>query len=224
MVRLADVRELAAQEAVKHVHPVHRNAPVSLANHDEGTMRPFSCRLESYPAPAPWRRRSSINCAPRTRPNSAGREREWTWWADTGGGNALASKPPPRCDPVLGARRAYLACTEGDNVLSRIISCTSTSVSLRNSPGRSRFMSSTVTGWEGGETRLIPPGIFTAVPAQPLSHWRLMVCKLLWHHLAASGWSEGKGVSSSRVSPPGPLSISYGHVGCLTARAFPPPV
>jgi hypothetical protein len=25
------------------------------------------------------------------------------------------------------------------------------------------------------------------------------------------------------VSPPGPLSISYGHVGCLKARAFPPP-
>jgi hypothetical protein len=28
----------------------------------------------------------------------------------------------------------------------------------------------------------------------------------------------------SRVSPPGPLSISYGHVGCLNTRAFPPPV
>jgi hypothetical protein len=26
------------------------------------------------------------------------------------------------------------------------------------------------------------------------------------------------------VSPPAPLSISYGHVGCLKARAFPPPV
>jgi hypothetical protein len=25
------------------------------------------------------------------------------------------------------------------------------------------------------------------------------------------------------VNPPGPLSISYGHVGCLKARAFPPP-
>jgi hypothetical protein len=38
------------------------------------------------------------------------------------------------------------------------------------------------------------------------------------------GLFEGKGVSTSRVSPPGPLSISYGHVGCLKARAFPPPV
>jgi hypothetical protein len=38
------------------------------------------------------------------------------------------------------------------------------------------------------------------------------------------GWFEGKGVSTSRVRPPGPLSISYGHVGCLKARAFPPPV
>jgi hypothetical protein len=32
------------------------------------------------------------------------------------------------------------------------------------------------------------------------------------------------GLSTSRVSPPAPLSISYGHVGCLKARAFPPPV
>jgi hypothetical protein len=29
--------------------------------------------------------------------------------------------------------------------------------------------------------------------------------------------------TTSRVSPPGPLSVSYGHVGCLKARAFPPP-
>jgi hypothetical protein len=33
-----------------------------------------------------------------------------------------------------------------------------------------------------------------------------------------------KGVSTSRVSPPGPLSISSGHVGCSNARAFPPTV
>jgi hypothetical protein len=33
---------------------------------------------------------------------------------------------------------------------------------------------------------------------------------------------EGKGVSTSCVSPPGPLSISYDHVGCLKARAFQP--
>jgi hypothetical protein len=38
------------------------------------------------------------------------------------------------------------------------------------------------------------------------------------------GLFEGRGVSSSRVSPPGPLSISFGHVGCLTAGAFPAPV
>jgi hypothetical protein len=38
------------------------------------------------------------------------------------------------------------------------------------------------------------------------------------------GWFEGEGVSTSRVSPPGPLSISYGHVGCVKARACPPPV
>jgi hypothetical protein len=42
-----------------------------------------------------------------------------------------------------------------------------------------------------------------------------------WSH---RGWFETKGVSTSRVSPPGPLSMSYGHVGCLKARAFPPPV
>ena len=40
-----------------------------------------------------------------------------------------------------------------------------------------------------------------------------------WHR-----WFEGKGLSTARASPPGPLSISYGHVGCLKARAFPPPV
>jgi hypothetical protein len=33
-----------------------------------------------------------------------------------------------------------------------------------------------------------------------------------------------KGVSTSRVSPPGALSISYGHMGCWKTRAFPPPV
>jgi hypothetical protein len=38
------------------------------------------------------------------------------------------------------------------------------------------------------------------------------------------GLFEGEGVSTSRESPPGPLSISYGHVGCLKASAFPPPV
>jgi hypothetical protein len=42
-----------------------------------------------------------------------------------------------------------------------------------------------------------------------------------WSH---PGLFEGEGVSTSRVSPPAPLSISYGHVGCLKARAFPPPV
>jgi hypothetical protein len=36
------------------------------------------------------------------------------------------------------------------------------------------------------------------------------------------GLLEGKGVSTSRVSPPGPLSISYGHVGCFKTRASPP--
>jgi hypothetical protein len=43
-------------------------------------------------------------------------------------------------------------------------------------------------------------------------------------YIASCGLFEGKGVSTSRVSPPGPLSMSYGHVGCLKARAFPPPV
>jgi hypothetical protein len=37
-----------------------------------------------------------------------------------------------------------------------------------------------------------------------------------------SSWVAG--VSTSRVSPPGPLSIAYGHVGCVKASAFPPPV
>jgi hypothetical protein len=31
------------------------------------------------------------------------------------------------------------------------------------------------------------------------------------------GLFEGKGVSTSRVSPPGPLSVSFGHVGCWKA-------
>jgi hypothetical protein len=48
--------------------------------------------------------------------------------------------------------------------------------------------------------------------------------QLEWHHLVGSGWFGGKDLTTSRVSPPGPLSISYGHVGCLKARAFPPPV
>ena len=38
-----------------------------------------------------------------------------------------------------------------------------------------------------------------------------------WSH---RGWFEGKGVSTS----PGPLSISYAHVGCLKARASPGPL
>jgi hypothetical protein len=43
------------------------------------------------------------------------------------------------------------------------------------------------------------------------------------HLIWSCGRFEGKGVSTSRVSPAGPLSISYAHVGGLKARAFPPP-
>jgi hypothetical protein len=32
------------------------------------------------------------------------------------------------------------------------------------------------------------------------------------------GLFEGKGVCTSRVSPPGPLSISYGHVGLFAGK------
>jgi hypothetical protein len=46
--------------------------------------------------------------------------------------------------------------------------------------------------------------------------------QLEWRHVVASGWFEGRGASTFRASPPGPLSIPYGHVGCLKARAFPP--
>jgi hypothetical protein len=51
-------------------------------------------------------------------------------------------------------------------------------------------------------------------------------CEMNWNDTTWThrGWFEGSGVSTSRVSPPGPLSISYGHVGCLKARAFPPRV
>jgi hypothetical protein len=43
-------------------------------------------------------------------------------------------------------------------------------------------------------------------------------------YIGSSGQFEGRGVSTSRESPPAPLSISYGRVGSLKARAFPPPV
>ena len=49
----------------------------------------------------------------------------------------------------------------------------------------------------------------------------------MWYYTVY--WSNRSGlkagVSTSRVceSPPGPLSISHGHVSCLKARAFPPP-
>jgi hypothetical protein len=36
--------------------------------------------------------------------------------------------------------------------------------------------------------------------------------------------SSPPALSTSRVSPPSPLSISYGHGGCLKARHFPPRV
>jgi hypothetical protein len=52
-----------------------------------------------------------------------------------------------------------------------------------------------------------------------------VLCATLNVIIWSCGLFEGKGVSTSRVSPPGPLSVSsYGHVGCLKARAFPPPV
>jgi hypothetical protein len=47
-----------------------------------------------------------------------------------------------------------------------------------------------------------------------------------WAHLGILQvyvWHHSEGFVAPRVSPPGPLSISYGHVGCLKARAFPPP-
>ena len=46
--------------------------------------------------------------------------------------------------------------------------------------------------------------------------------RLEWHRAAGRilGLFDGKSVCTSRMSPPGPLLISYGHVGCLKARAF----
>jgi hypothetical protein len=63
---------------------------------------------------------------------------------------------------------------------------------------------------------LAPPKCCFRLPCEPTRS----TLNIIW----SCGLFEGKGVSNSRVSPPGPLSISYGHVGCLKARAFPPPV
>ena len=40
--------------------------------------------------------------------------------------------------------------------------------------------------------------------------WNGMLYKLLWHHVSHWGLVEGKGLSTSRVSPPGPLSLMGG--------------
>jgi hypothetical protein len=45
------------------------------------------------------------------------------------------------------------------------------------------------------------------------------------HHPASTSLSPPYPARCAlQAAPPGPLSISYGHVGCLKARAFPPPV
>jgi hypothetical protein len=61
-------------------------------------------------------------------------------------------------------------------------------------------------------------------PTRGVSASRVEPTRSTLNIIWARGLFEGKGVSTSRVSPPGPLSISHGHVGCLKARAFPPPV
>jgi hypothetical protein len=107
------------------------------------------------------------------------------------------------------------------------------------------FPAAGVTGWACGaiESRLVAMaqryrtvlqrlgggrgGIESARPNQSVLYCD--PCRLLFRIAWKTpgriwGWFEGKGLSTSRVSPPAPLSISYGHVGCLKARAFPPPV
>jgi hypothetical protein len=64
----------------------------------------------------------------------------------------------------------------------------------------------------------IPPR--SQLYAPPRFHLGAAPASITW---SQRGWFEGGGVSTSRVSPPGPLSTPYGHVGCLKARAFPPP-
>ena len=61
-------------------------------------------------------------------------------------------------------------------------------------------------------SRWHPKGVFH-LPCEPTRSTLNIIC--------SCGLFEGMGVSTSRVSPPGPLSISYGHVGCLKASAFP---
>jgi hypothetical protein len=67
----------------------------------------------------------------------------------------------------------------------------------------------------GNESRRFEDKGVSTLPCEPTRS----SLNIIW----SCGLFEGEGVSTSRVSPPpGPLSISYGHVGCLKTRAFPP--
>jgi hypothetical protein len=74
----------------------------------------------------------------------------------------------------------------------------------------------------------VPAQKLTPLPAEAQSRFarrrrRGLSVNARWN----GSWSIGGGLigpSTSKVIPPTPLSISYGHVCCLKTRAFPPPV
>jgi hypothetical protein len=67
-----------------------------------------------------------------------------------------------------------------------------------------------------GHVGCLKPGAFPPRACEPTSS----SLNIIW----SRGLFEARGLSTSRVSPPGPLSTSYGYVGCLKPGAFPPRV
>jgi hypothetical protein len=109
-MRVADACELAAEEAVEHVYPVHgQSSAVSVRK-----SLKFNLPLHHGNRARRGSERQARCCKP------LAKHLRWT----------LAT---------------YLAWTDGDSLLCSSSCCTSTRVSFRNSPLRSRFMSSTPT-------------------------------------------------------------------------------
>jgi hypothetical protein len=77
-----DPRATALHLCDRHLYPVRRE-------NVDGNVRlsPLTCILYVWAM-----RATAVYVA---HPLRREREREWAWWAHTGGGNALAFKPPP---------------------------------------------------------------------------------------------------------------------------------
>ena len=150
--------------------------------------------------------------------------------------SALDSPAPCGCgSPWTAARRRAAACTSGSAARprrrgtppTRAPSGPTPPARSPPSPGRTHRIAATPSCDAETPSRqrlaaspnvlqigMAPPGRIRGwFEGKSVSTSRVSPPAPLSISYGSCGLLEGKGVSTSRVSPPGPLSISYGHVG-----------